>query len=872
MEVYSKIVDHPIDLGKVCRGIRRREYESLRAVRLDAWRIFANCVKYHSHPTNKDAVPSFVSIALHLRDYFNSLWQEHMLPSDPPRSASGKQQKTGPAAQLRAAFTKRAEERKKRSTVSGLTVMTPKCLERAAQALDEFLDEGGCVDKLDTVHLFGEKCKDEEEDVDIVVARLNKILSKLRQLAADEEEYSIEEFESDIRRSYTEDIFEFNPSIRARLGNRLDRLVGKIVVPVYEANCRGVTQSSIWGCMAAAVWARESSKKPFWPALVLGIMAPEDQREDWHSALTERNELRLPEKLRAQLLSGKRKAEVALKRQSLGQLEPQSYFLVEFLGTHEFIWVKESDMVENFDPNDDPNQHSGTPGSKKKRAGGRNSNVVGSKMYASGVEEGKWALEEFELQLQDTCGDPPDDEDDGEEMNYSYSLLCQSDDEADEEIQRKSVTGVLDVEECNELLATEGLMDFSVEGRKNAKKRAMALKKQKAEAEKKQKADKLKKQKAELVKKKKDAKSKERESKKEQRDLEKRRKKRIREREKAMKSSATKAKKSRKAASLTPTDLKKAPSGRRNLIACKRGRAQAIVDGYLSRVKGREDYKSLALGGVMTIPASLIDSSGLLGMTLAFRAAAGEIPMPEDSGTVQDTKQTPWDAIDVDGQSTSAAKVSCLEKQVELLEKEILRVKARAHRRKQLLSEALQAGQARDDKIAKEDSMARQNPFKKRRKVGATPEKKKSAKDRLTADEGNDDENEPKEQPDSSGDILAAESHDIESASHDADDDYDGGTTSIAGKDGAKVSGKGMINSEDHPAMEKSDSAETGAIGVDAEAGSVDECEVEEVAVEEADDAEGATGEDVAVVQVDSDMADVKEADVAKTEVGEKAS
>ena len=413
-------------------------------------------------------------------------------------------------------------------------------------------------------------------------------------------------------------------------------------------------------------------------------------------------------------------------------------------------------------------------------------------------------------------------------------------------------------------------MDFSVEGRKNAKKRAMALKKQKAEAEKKQKADKLKKQKAELVKKKKDAKSKERESKKEQRDLEKRRKKRIREREKAMKNSATKSKKARKAAPLTPTDLKKAPSGRRNLIACKRGRAQAIVDGYLSRVKSSEGYKSLALGGVMTIPASLVDSSGLLGMTLAFRAAAGEIPMPEDSGTVQDAKQTPWDAIDVDGQTTSAAKVSCLEKQVELLEKEILRVKARAHRRKQLLAEALRSRKERDDKITKEDLLARQNPFKKRLKVGGTPEKKKSGKDRLTADEANDDENEPKEQPDSRGEILAAESHEIEAASHDADDDCDGGTASIAGKDGENVSGRDMTDSEDHPAMEKSDSAEAGAIRANAEAGSADEGSVEEVAVDEAD-AEG-TAEDVAVVKVDSDMAHIQEADVAKTEVGDKAS
>jgi Bromodomain len=72
---YSKIIKHPIDLGKVCRKIRRRVYNNTREVQLDMWRIFSNCVKYHSHPSNKEAVPSFVSIALHLREYWNNLFQ-----------------------------------------------------------------------------------------------------------------------------------------------------------------------------------------------------------------------------------------------------------------------------------------------------------------------------------------------------------------------------------------------------------------------------------------------------------------------------------------------------------------------------------------------------------------------------------------------------------------------------------------------------------------------------------------------------------------------------------------------------------------------------------------------------------------------------
>ena len=89
----------------------------------------------------------------------------------------------------------------------------------------------------------------------------------------------------------------------------MDRLLGKVFALVLEVNGRGGNQSSIWGCMAAVIWARQSLKKPYWPALVLGIMAPDDQREEWHGVVTARNEARLPEKLRIELQAGKRKAE-----------------------------------------------------------------------------------------------------------------------------------------------------------------------------------------------------------------------------------------------------------------------------------------------------------------------------------------------------------------------------------------------------------------------------------------------------------------------------------------------------------------------------------------------------------------------------------
>jgi hypothetical protein len=414
MNVYTKIVDHPVDLGKVCRRIRRRQYENLRDVRLDAWRIFANCFKYHSHPSNKDAVPSFVSIALHLRDLFNDLWQEHMLGSDfppppPAGSGGGRSKAQDPHASTRSAIEERAQCRKRRLIVSGLSVMAGKCLERAAEALHDLIENGGLVDPLDTQPIWGEGVlldDDDEGDLEVVLEKFRKLEASLREIVANNEELGVDELEANVRKCYTEGdgLETMNTSLRIRIASRMDRYLGQLVVPIHEATCRGVSQSSIWGCMAAAVWARESSKKPFWPALVLGIIAPSDQKEDWHKFLTERNEARLPEKLKSQLLTGKRKAEQAVKRQSLGQADPQSFFLVEFLGSHEFIWVREADIVENFNSADDPNKKDVSGHRTKKVSRKSLANILGSKTYANAIEEAQWALEEFELQLQDIGG------------------------------------------------------------------------------------------------------------------------------------------------------------------------------------------------------------------------------------------------------------------------------------------------------------------------------------------------------------------------------------------------------------------------------------------------------------------------------------
>jgi len=442
---------------------------------------------------------------------------------------------------------------------------------------------------------------------------------------------------------------------------------------------------------------------------VLGIIAPVDQKEDWHKFLTERNEARLPEKLKSQLLAGKRKAEQAVKRQSLGQADPQSFFLVEFLGSHEFIWVREADIVENFNIADDPNKKEGSGHRTKKVSRKSLANILGSKTYANAIEEAQWALEEFELQLQDIGGSADDDEqeDEHEEEGYSYSVLSQSDDEADGETDDDDPTSEsLDIDECNELLATNGLLDFSVAGRK---RRAQILKQQKLNAEKKQKTVKAKKARADKAKKAKDEKQKEKEKRQEKRDLEKKRRKRMREREKALKGVQHRRKKRK---------LSEPAPGRRHQIVSKRERAEAIVGGYVGRAAKKGDYKPLGLGGDQRwIQSALIDSTNLSGMALAFRASAGLIPMPkQDTGAPGKIVLKPWDKIRWKAKKTSVERAACFQKQIDLLEKEIeLRRESKA-RRLERLTKVEEEVSKMNASILEDDKLARENPLKKSKK------------------------------------------------------------------------------------------------------------------------------------------------------------
>ena len=58
------------------------------------------------------------------------------------------------------------------------------------------------------------------------------------------------------------------------------------------------------------------------------------------------------------------------------------------------------------------------------------------------------------------------------------------------------------------------------------------------------------------------------------------------------------------------------------LVTNKRVRSTALVKGYLTRMAADEEYRSLGLQGILSIPAAMVDSTGLLGMALASDTVA----------------------------------------------------------------------------------------------------------------------------------------------------------------------------------------------------------------------------------------------------------
>lgn len=240
-------------LGQICREIHLRKYNNIQVIQSGVEASLSNCIGEN---------PRLNSIARHLQDFFNSLWQEYMIPSEVPPQTSP----------LYPAFQKRGKVREGRLPKIASTVLSSQVMLKVSAALEQFVDMGGKADNLDKDAILGDVGNPTGDNAKFIISLWALITSMERKIEDERGEYTALELYEDVIKCCS-NVFQDDNDIskKAKILQRLDRLLGKVFAPVYEVRCRGVNRSSIWGCCAAIIWARESKQKPFWPAIVIGM-------------------------------------------------------------------------------------------------------------------------------------------------------------------------------------------------------------------------------------------------------------------------------------------------------------------------------------------------------------------------------------------------------------------------------------------------------------------------------------------------------------------------------------------------------------------------------------------------------------------------
>ena len=178
-----------------------------------------------------------------------------------------------------------------------------------------------------------------------------------------------------------------------------------------------------------------------------------------------------------------------------------------------------------------------------------------------------------------------------------------------------------------------------------------------------------------------------------QREVESRRKKRSRDHEKQAKELERKTKRKKSDKKVNPND-----------IPNKRDRADAIAKGYLMR----KFISDSSFNGAAFQPATNIEPSGLLGMALAFRAAAGEVIVVDKDNNIEPFSKTSWEKIDTDGPAESAERCKRLQDKIDLIEKEMIRLDSTTQQRHALTEIAKKEQLAAQNKILEEDKQVRE--------------------------------------------------------------------------------------------------------------------------------------------------------------------
>ena len=245
------------DLGRICRAIhlQRQSHRDIQTIQSDVQNSLSDCI-------GEDL--RLNSIVRHLQDFFNSLWQEYMIPSDTPPHSPDEG-----TSLLHSTFTTRAKARNERLPQIASTYLSSQAMLKVKTALAQFVEIGGKADKLDENTVLGD-VDNATGDVAAFIESIRALINSISWYIEDSLEYTVLELYQDVKKCYS-DVFQNDISKKTKIIQRLDRILGKVFVPIQEANYRGVNRSSIWGCCAAIIWAREGEKKPYWPAIVLGM-------------------------------------------------------------------------------------------------------------------------------------------------------------------------------------------------------------------------------------------------------------------------------------------------------------------------------------------------------------------------------------------------------------------------------------------------------------------------------------------------------------------------------------------------------------------------------------------------------------------------
>ena len=343
------------------------------------------------------------------------------------------------------------------------------------------------------------------------------------------------------------------------------------------------------------------------------------------------------------------------------------------------------------------------------------------------------------MQLRDQCGDLlSDGEDDGDAIDEdqattkhtSFKRLCQpKPDEGDDfaaEVHSEELEQIK-----QELIANNGLIDFSTEGRKQAKTKATEIKESRKQQQQSSSSKKSHKKKSAVVV------DEEKERRKIEKQVEQERKRVEKELKAATAAAAAKKKKNsshHEKKKKTPDKRKTTPSSNNSKkISDKRYRAEMVIQGYLSRIAQNNDSKDLSLSVFMTNP----DSFGLLGMALAFRAASNDIEW-NDPSDPQNLKK-PWEKLETDAIfPSSAQRCALLKNRIALVENELDELSKAQERRLQLMETAEDNVGRYFNKMMELDQHARIVPSSLKRKKkpaassGHTKASKKSKKTSTT--------------------------------------------------------------------------------------------------------------------------------------------